>query len=186
MNNYQRTYPLLSACGLNCGLCPRYHTNGTSKCPGCGGKDFFAGHPSCGILNCCRRRSIEYCFECEEYPCKKYDKCNGVETNDSFITHRNILSNFEKIKTHGLTAYQNELNQKIQILCDLLENYNDGRRKSFFCIAVNLLELNDINKVVANFDPNLPLKEKSAFAVRLFQEMAEKRNVELKLRKSLC
>ena len=183
MNNYERTYPLLSACGLNCGLCPRYHTNGVSKCPGCGEKTFLEKHPTCGVLSCCRRRSIEYCFECEEYPCKKYD---GSITRDSFITCRNMFKDFEKIKTHGLAAYQNELNQKIEVLCDLLENYNDGRRKSFFCIAVNLLELKDIKEVVANFNPNLPLKEKSAFAVQLFQEMAEKRNVELKLRKSLC
>jgi len=183
MNNYERKYPLLSACGLNCGLCPRFHTKGVSKCPGCGGKDFFAGHPSCGILNCCRRRSIEYCYECDEYPCKKY---NGTEMRDSFITHRNMLSNFEKVKTHGLTSYQNELNQKVEILCDLLENYNDGRRKSFFCIAVNLLELKDIKEVVANLNSSLPIKEKSALAVHLFQEMAERRNVELKLRKSLC
>jgi len=34
MEYKQREYPLFSACGLNCGLCPRYHTDGISKCPG--------------------------------------------------------------------------------------------------------------------------------------------------------
>jgi len=182
--DYQRTYPLLSACGLNCGLCPRYHTNGASKCPGCGGEDFLTKHPSCGVLSCCRRRMIEYCYECGEYPCKKY---NGSITRDSFTTCRNMLKDFEKIKTHGLTIYQSELNQKVQILCDLLENYNDGRRKNFFCIAVNLLELEDVKEVMAHvsqeLSPNLPIKEKSMIAVRLFQTMADKRDVVLKLHK---
>gem|GEM_PF-3991072 len=31
-----RSYPLFSDCGLNCGLCPRYYTDGASRCPGCG------------------------------------------------------------------------------------------------------------------------------------------------------
>ena len=184
MSNHHRTYPLLSACGLNCGLCPRYHTNGVSKCPGCGGGDFHTKHPTCGILSCCRRRMIEYCYECNEYPCKKYD---NADTRCSFITHRNMFKDFEKAKNHGLTAYQSELNQKVQILHDLIENYNDGRRKNFFCIAVNILELQDVREVMTNIsqelDPSLPIKEKSLIAVRLFQTMADKRNVVLKLKK---
>jgi len=180
MINHQRSYPLLSACGLNCGLCPRYHTNGESKCPGCGGEGFFTKRPPCAVTSCCRRRAIEYCYQCDEYPCKRYD---GAGTRDSFITHRNRLKDFEKIKNHGLTAYQSELNQKVEILRDLLENYNDGRRKNFFCIAVNLLELQDIKEVMLNLNPNLPIKEKSLIAVQLFQTMAEKRNITLKLNK---
>ena len=184
MKNHQRTYPLLCACGLNCGLCPRYHTNGASKCPGCGGGDFIAKRPSCGVLSCCRRRMIEYCYECEEYPCKKYD---NADARCSFITHRNMFKDFEKVKNHGLAAYQSELNQKVQILCDLLEKYNDGRRKNFFSIAVNLMELEDVKEVMANVlqevDSNLSVKEKSLIAVRLFQDMANKRNIELKLNK---
>jgi len=127
---------------------------------------------------------IEYCYECNEYPCKKYD---NADTRCSFITHRNMFKDFEKAKNHGLTAYQSELNQKVQILHDLIENYNDGRRKNFFCIAVNILELQDVREVMTNIsqelDPSLPIKEKSLIAVRLFQTMADKRNVVLKLKK---
>jgi len=180
MNNHQRPYPLLSACGLNCGLCPSYHTNGVSKCSGCGGEGFYTKHPSCAALNCCSRKMFEYCYECSEYPCKRYD---GAETRDSFITHRNMLKNFEKVKKYGLAAYQAELNQKVQILRELLENYNAGRQKSFFCIAVNLLELQDIKEVMTNLNPNLPIKEKAQLAVQLFQAMADKRNITLKLKK---
>jgi len=92
-----------------------------------------------------------------------------------------MFKDFEKAKIHGLTAYKSELNQKVQILSDLIENYNDGRRKNFFCIAVNLLALEDIREVMANIDTSLTIKEKSLIAVQLFQAMAEKRNVELKL-----
>jgi len=36
---------------------------------------------------------------------------------------------FEKVKTIGLEAYQRELEEKIDILHYILDNYNDGRRK---------------------------------------------------------
>jgi hypothetical protein len=187
MDNYTRKYPLLSLCGLNCGLCPahEYHSNGKFQCPGCGGKDFFQKHPACAIMTCSQKHGgIEYCYLCEEYPCKKYD---GAEAFDSFITHRNQLKNFEKIKKTGLEAYKSELTEKVEILRFLLSKYNDGRRKNFFCIAVNLLELQDIKYVMEQIaeetKPDGSIKENSAIAVRLFQDMAEKRNIVLKLRK---
>lgn len=122
-----RSYPLFSACGLNCGLCPQYHTSGKSKCPGCAGKDFLASHPPCGVLSCCQRYGHEYCFQCKEYPCQKY---NGVDRTDSFITHKNQFRDLDKAK-NNINAYQAELDEKVAILQELLTNYNDGRRKSF-------------------------------------------------------
>jgi hypothetical protein len=29
------TYPEIGICGLSCGLCPSYHTDGISRCGGC-------------------------------------------------------------------------------------------------------------------------------------------------------
>lgn len=179
-----RKYPLFSACGLNCGLCPRYHTNGTSKCTGCAGERFSAVHPPCGVLSCCQRKGIEYCYLCKEYPCKKYD---GADLSDSFITHKNQLCDLEKAKRIGMERYETELNEKVQMLKDLLKNYDDGRRKSFYCVAVNLLDLQDVKsvmgQVVNEITSEMPLKIKAAAVVRLFGEMAEIRGVSLQLRK---
>ena len=178
-----RDYPQFSACGLNCGLCPRYHTEGTSRCPGCAGEGFSEVHPPCGILSCCERKGLAYCFLCQAFPCKKYD---GVDLSDSFISHKNQFKDLEKAKELGMEAYKAELDEKIEILEDLLENYNDGRRKNLFCIAVNLLELQDIHRVreriAAEIEPETPLKTKAATAARLFEEMAAERDVSLKLR----
>lgn len=108
-------------------------------CPGCGGG---TGNQPCAIARCSQQRGgIEYCYLCDEYPCKKYE---GIDEFDSFITHRNQLKDFEKVKNIGIDLYQSELAEKIEILKCLFANYNDGRRKSFFCIAVNLLELQDV------------------------------------------
>lgn len=73
MKEHYRAYPEYAACGLNCGLCPRYHTQGTSRCPGCGGPGFYHKHPSCAIINCGQRHGgVEYCVLCGEFPCRRY------------------------------------------------------------------------------------------------------------------
>jgi len=179
-----RKYPLFSSCGLNCGLCSRYYIEGSSRCPGCGGEGFLEVHCSCSILPCCELKGIEYCFECNEFPCKRYD---GADLNDSFITHKNQFVDMEKAKLIGIEAYATELNEKVDILKELLSSYNDGRRKSFYCIAVNLLELQDVKvvmeKIIGEIKPQMTLKEKATVAVKLFNEMAEQRGILLKLRK---
>ncbi len=180
----QREYPLFSACGLNCGLCPRYYTEGASRCPGCAGEGFSAKHPSCGVLSCAQRHGLAYCCLCGEYPCGRYD---GADLTDSFITHKNQLKDLDKAKNIGIDAYKADLNSKIALLKNLLENFDDGRRKSFFCIAVNLLDLRDIENVTAQMADITSVKdskkEKAAVAVRLFQTVAEKRNIALQLRR---
>ena len=184
MENYRRQYPLFSACGLNCGLCPRYHTDGKSRCPGCAGEGFSTVHPSCGVLSCCRRKNVEYCFLCGDYPCKKYD---GADLSDSFITHKNQLCDLDKAKRIGMVAYEIELDEKVRALGELLNNYDDGRRKSLYCVAVNLLDLPDVKAIMKQLngecEPEMPVKSKAAVAVRLIEGMAEKRAVSLQLRK---
>ena len=179
-----RTYPLFAACGLNCGLCPRYHTVGTSRCPGCAGEGFSEVHPPCGVLSCCQRKGLEYCFLCDEFPCKKYD---GADLLDSFITHKNQFRDMERAKRIGIEAYKAELNAKVQILEELLRDYDDGRRKGFFCLAVNLFDLADVSSVMEQVKgevlPQATLKEKAATAVRLFKAAADEKGIVLQLRK---
>jgi hypothetical protein len=181
MENKTRNYPLFSVCGLNCGLCPRFHTTGTSKCPGCAGEGFSEVHPPCGALTCCQRKEFEYCFLCHEYPCKKFV---SADLTDSFITHKNQFRDLDKAKRIGMETYKAELNEKVMLLEELLKNHDDGRRKSFYCLAVNLLELADVKSVMENIaDATYDVKEKATIAVRLFEKMAEQRGVLLKLRK---
>jgi len=171
-----REYPQFSACGLNCGLCSRYYTAGSSRCPGCAGEGFSEVHPPCGILSCCQRKGLEYCFECEEFPCVKFDKWGD---GDSFITHKNFLSDMKKAKYNGIEVYKAELNEKIGILEMLLKNHNNGRCKGLYCLAVNLLSLEDIRAVKENINNAFDSK----IVVRLLEEMAEHRGISLKLRK---
>ena len=76
----------------------------------------------------------------------------------------------------------------MDLLNTLLSRYNDGRRKSFYCVAVNLLELADLIEALLQIEANtdlaqLPDREKSAYVVGVFQKIAKKRSLELKLRR---
>lgn len=105
---------------------------------------------------------------------------------DSFIVHRNQRKDLEKMKAMGLDAYQKEQQEKMKLLSRLLSGYNDGRHKSFFCLAVNLLEMNDLDDLMKEVEKKaeamaLPVKEKARIAVEAFERKAQSRGILLKL-----
>ena len=131
MKGFERKNQLFSLCGLNCGLCPMFLGK---HCGGCGN-----GNQSCGIAKCSLEHGkIEYCYECESYPCEKY---RYIDKYDSFITHKRQKADLKMIQDIGVEQYNLQQREKMQILSHLLANYNDGRRKNFFCVTVNLLEI---------------------------------------------
>ena len=179
MKNFTRTDLLFSLCGLHCGLCPMQIDG---YCPGCGGG---AGNQSCSIARCSmQQRSIEYCYLCPQYPCAHYASAGLY---DSFIAHQNQLADMRKAQEFGAEKMQDEIQQKVTILHTLLEHYNDGRRKNFYCVAVNLLCLEDVKTVMAQIaekeNKTQANKDTASWAVGLFQQMAQQRGIVLKLNK---
>lgn len=176
MKGFERQNQLFSLCGLNCGLCPMFLGK---HCDGCGN-----GNQSCKIAKCSLEHGkIEYCFACENYPCEKYEH---IDEYDSFITHRRQKADLEKAKCIGIEKYNLEQLEKAEILSHLLSDYNDGRRKTFFCVAVNLLELSELREAMDRLQSNeelssMSMKERGLYAAGVFQKIADRRNVKLKL-----
>lgn len=186
MKTYNREYPMFALCGLNCGLCPRFQSKSASRCPGCGGQDFVSKHPSCTVITCnAKHDNVEYCFQCSSYPCEKYV---NPSSRDSFISYRNVISDFEKARISGLESYKTELNKKVEFLKFLVNEYNDGRKTSAYCVAVNLLALEDLNEIKKHIEEkfrsmNMPQKEKIEFILSEIKTVALVKNIDLKLRK---
>lgn len=87
-----------------------------------------------------------------------------------------------------MEVYNTEQMEKARILDVLISNYNDGRKKTLFCVAVNLLELQELQAVLREIECKsdmeaLSLKEKSAFVASLLQDTASCRKIDLKLHK---
>ena len=180
MKDFIRKDLSFSLCGLNCSLCPM-HLGG--YCPGCGGG---TGNQACAIARCSREHEfVEYCFLCPEFPCSQYV---GAEDYDSFITHKRQLRHMQRAKEIGIEAYNQELTRKSAILQTLLAEFNDGRRKTFYCVAVNLLSLDQVESIMEQAADHpaldaLPIKDKATYVVALFENEASRDGIMLKLRK---
>ncbi|TAH55475.1 MAG: DUF3795 domain-containing protein [Treponema sp.] len=158
MDEYRRFHPEFSLCGLNCSLCPRRWTEGSSRCPGCGAPraegapgsparpGFSDIHPTCAVITCAKKRgSPEFCFLCADYPCDRY---RNIGTADSFISYRHVKENLAKAQ-ENLDSYLDELAEREAFLALLLDGWNDSRRKGFYCLAANDLPIGSVREVCA-------------------------------------
>lgn len=183
MTDKLKQHATIGCCGIDCGLCPRFYTKGSSVCPGCGGLSFKDKHPSCGVLSCCAvKNGLEVCSECKYYPCKRF-KSENVGY-DSFVTHKKMLVNLEDIKDNGIEQFIESQKIRMNILHDLLSNYDDGRTKSFFCISCALLpvdKLLEFREFAQKMDHNTALKERIKLLKKYLTTMANLLNIELKL-----
>lgn len=148
MNISKKIYSTVGCCGLDCGLCPRYYTIGDSRCPGCAGPDFFNKHPSCSFITCCvRKKNLEVCVECPEFPCSKFksdEEYQQLKESSSYASYKKVMPNLNFIREHGVKKFIEQQKKKIKLLETLIENFDDGRSRSFLCRGVALLELTSL------------------------------------------
>jgi hypothetical protein len=181
-----RSHPTIACCGIDCGLCPRYHTVGSSRCPGCGADGFGEKHPSCSILTCCTRtKSLETCAGCAEFPCQRiaaWDKA------DSFVSHRKSLANLVDIRNRGLGAFLSSQEARIRLLDELKQRHDDGRSRSFFCLSAALLPPGRMRKAIAEIakaskQGDLSPRQTAQEVRKAFEKIAIEEHVELKYRR---
>lgn len=150
-------------------------------CAGCGGE---GENHSCSIARCSIEHNVQFCCDCREYPCERYD---GFAQYDSFLPCSRRQKDFERVQGIGLFVYIEELIEKRKILDQLLTDYNDGRRKTFFLTAVYLLDIEEIKEVMGKLnvqsDDSMSIKDKAGLAVDLFQKVADADGISLKLNK---
>jgi hypothetical protein len=154
-----RKYPTIGVCGLDCGLCPRYYTVGPSRCPGCAGPGFFDKHPSCSFITCCvKRKGLEVCAECPDFPCPKFKseaEYRQVKESSSYPPCSKLLPNLDFIKEHGINRFMAQLKQRMALLETMIERFNDGRSRSCFCRAAALLDVSSLQGALAEADRKL-------------------------------
>jgi hypothetical protein len=178
-----KKYYTIGSCGIDCGLCPRFHTKGDSACPGCGGLNFKEKHPSCGFLTCCAiKKQLEVCSDCIDYPCNRFD--SEGKGYDSFVTHKKVFTNLDMIKSIGIERFIDQQKIRIDILNNFIANYDDGRSKSFFCISCALLpldKLQDTQRLINSLSDTINIKEKNKRLKESLQLIADNSHIELKL-----
>lgn len=140
-----KKYPTIGVCGLDCGLCPRYYTKGTSKCPGCAGPDFFIKHPSCSFITCCvKKKNLEVCSECSEFSCSKFkseEEYQHVKESSSYPSYKKVILNLNFIKEQGIKKFIEQQKKRMMLLELMIKDFDDGKSRSFFCKATAFMDI---------------------------------------------
>lgn len=181
---------MASACGLYCGLCPRYQSKAAGRCPGCHSGEMRS---YCGVWRCCvTKHGYHTCAECKESPCPRLLRALKVEEGlDSFMSHRPALGNLARVREAGLETYLSEQRERRLLVEELLEGYNEGRSMSFYCAACALLPPDEVRRGVDRVrdalseeaTPEEELKAKAKAMRNALQELAEETGVDLRLRR---
>lgn len=79
----------------------------------------------------------------------------------------------QKAKEIGMDAYHAEQREKMRILNQLLDMYDDGDKAAFFCLAVNRIEVEELQKILSQLDErcaNMSLSDKADLAETMLRE----------------
>lgn len=179
-------YEEIGVCGLSCRLCPAYAMKTKSRCPGC--KTTWRLRGPCSILHCAHKKNIEFCGDCpESKTCLKWERHRkaGKET-DSFKCYQRLENDIGFIMKHGLAAFRASQKIREKYLSEMLDRFNEGRSKSYYCIAATVLEVEELSQAVLEAkkrSAGLSLKEKAKILHSILDRIASEHNYCLKLRK---
>lgn len=117
MNDKNKKIPAeLAPCGIFCGACPSFN----NSCFGCASDDKQQKRKSkwsCKIRTCAySAHNIDFCFECEEFPCKELGrKLYKSHPDDPRFQYRHeVIQNLEKLSNLGVENYLKYQNEKWQ------------------------------------------------------------------------
>ena len=183
----QIKYPAVGVCGLSCRLCPMYNTGAESKCLGCKSTTRMA--VGCPFIACAiKKKGIEFCWDCEENKiCKKWKKHREAGKKiDYFKCYQKLEEDILFIQKNGISEFEKMQKNKEHLLKMMLKDFNEGRSKSYYCIAATVIEIEELKEVLTQVKKKtngLDIKEKSKVLHTILNDIAQNKNYCLKLRK---
>jgi hypothetical protein len=174
-------------CGLSCRLCPRYHADGSSRCGGC--KSAFRMGAGCPFITCAvKKKGIELCTDCAEgEACERWTRHRELsKAADSFVCYQKLQDNILFIKSYGIRAFEEAQEKRCRLLEEMLARYDDGRSKSFYCIAATVMEPEELARALARAKAataGKAPKEKAKVMRKVLEDIAREKGYNLALRK---
>jgi hypothetical protein len=138
-----------------------------------------------------KKKGLEVCAQCDEFPCSKFASwLDKTMLEDSFLTHQKIKSNLYFIKGQGLDKFLKQQAKRIKLLKRMLKDFDDGRSRSFYCIATTLLPVAELMNLLGEAERKIRVEKvkaddtvtKAKTLRELLSSFAAKGGVELKLR----
>ncbi len=179
-------YPEIGICGLSCRLCPNYNADAKSRCLGCKSEGRMA--VGCSFITCAiKKKGIEFCWDCEESKtCEKWRKHReSGKKVDSFKCYQKLEDDIAFIQKYGVAEFEKLQKIREQLLREMLQEFNEGRSKSYYCIASTVLEIEDLKEALnkaKKSSKGLKIKENSKLLHSILDEIAVQKKYCLKLR----
>jgi hypothetical protein len=180
-------YVEVGVCGLSCRLCPMYHTEAESKCRGCKSSSRMA--VGCSFITCAfKKKGIEFCWQCSGNGiCKKWEKHREAgKQKDSFKCYQELEGDIRFIEQNGIEAFEEQQKIRERLLREMIRDFNDGRSKSYYCIAATVLGLDELQTELSDAkeqSKGMPVKEKAKVLHSMLDQVAKDKGYILKLRK---
>ena len=143
----------------------------------------------CPFITCAvKRRGLEFCWDCTENAgCEKWRKHRDTGWKfDSFTCYQKLEDNIAFVQKNGVDEFERVQNRREGLLEEMLEEFNEGRSKTYYCIAATVMEIDELEaalKQARAAAENLDLKGRAKLLHGILDGVAEKRQYLLKLRK---
>ena len=132
---------LIAPCGMHCAVCSGYlaylnqiprKRGKIAHCAGCRPRDkqcaYLKGH--CGRL---KRKGLQFCFQCPEYPCKRLLHIDERYRNNYGMS---FIENLEDIRRNGVEIFLKH--QRKRFSCPTCKGWlSVHNKKCFACDTVN-------------------------------------------------
>ncbi len=112
-----------------------------------GRKSEYRMSVGCRFITCAvKRKKIESCGECPKLnECEKWRKHRDYSLyHDTVICHQKLEVSISLIQNGGIEAFNDNQKRREALLRQMLEEFNEGRSKNYFCIAATVLEIDEI------------------------------------------
>jgi len=143
----------------------------------------------CPFITCAvKKKGIEFCWDCKESKtCEKWKKHRDAGKNrDSFKCYQKLEDDITFIQKEGVDKFEKSQKSREELLKVMLQEFNNGRSKSYFCIAATVLEQEELEEALDKAkkrSQGLDLKARSKLLHSILDEIATQKNYHLKLRK---
>jgi hypothetical protein len=164
-----------------------YNTEAEIRCLGCKSPGRMA--VGCPFITCAvKKKGIEFCWHCEESnTCEKWKKHREAgKSHDSFKCYQTLEKDISFINKNGIKEFEKIQKEREHLLKEMLKDFNEGRSKSYYCIAATVLEIEKLKEALTQAKKEadgMDLKQKSKLLHSILDNLALKNKYYLKLRK---
>ncbi|MDD1776147.1 MAG: DUF3795 domain-containing protein [Candidatus Methanomethylicus sp.] len=163
-----------------------YQSKSQSKCYGCKSPSRIA--VGCPFIKCALKKDIEFCWDCpESLGCENWEKHKRASRSfDSFVCYQKLEDSVRMVQEKGVEEFEKEQSAREGLLKVMLDEFNEGRSKTLYCIATTVFEVKELEAALSEAKKQakgLDVKEKSRIMHQVLAKTAKGKNYILKLRK---